>query len=68
MSCVTLAPAVFAYDTSEKGQWRRHDEPLGMMEVEAGEVDSEAILLAGESCPYTAIQVRDAKTGAVLAQ
>ncbi len=67
MSCVTLAPAVFSYDTSEKGHWRRHDEPLGMREVEAGEVDSDALSLAAESCPYKAIQVSDAKTGAILA-
>ncbi|MDV3244044.1 MAG: ferredoxin [Nitrososphaerales archaeon] len=66
MSCVTLAPAVFAYDTTEKGLWRRHDEPLGMKEVEEGEVGSEAISLAAESCPYQAIKVRDAETGEVL--
>ncbi len=66
MSCVTLAPAVFAYDTTEKGLWRRHDEPLGMKEVEEGEVGSEAISLAAESCPYEAIKVRDAETGEVL--
>jgi ferredoxin/predicted CopG family antitoxin len=63
MSCVTLAPAVFAYDTTQKGLWRKRDEPLGMREVEEGEVDSEALILAAQSCPYKAIRLKDAGTG-----
>lgn len=68
MSCVTLAPAVFAYDTTERGLWRRRDEPLGMREVEEGEVDGEAIRLAAQSCPYRAIRVVDTVTGKTLVE
>ncbi len=63
MSCVTMAPSVFAYDDTSKGMWRRQHEPLGMHEVEEGEVNSETLKLAAESCPYQAIRIRDAATG-----
>jgi len=63
MSCVTLAPTVFSYDKTESGVWRRKAEPLGMMEVEKGEVNGEALQLAAESCPYKAIILKDAETG-----
>jgi ferredoxin len=66
MSCVTLAPSVFAYDKTEAGLWRRNAEPLGMMEVEKGEVSSETLHLAAESCPYKAIFLKDAETGEQL--
>lgn len=66
MSCVTMAPAIFAYDSTEKGLWRKREEPLGMQEVDEGEVDSESLVLAAESCPYQAITVRDSKTGQIL--
>jgi ferredoxin len=63
MSCVTMAPSVFAYDTTTAGTWRKKSEPLGMREVEEGTVGSETLELAAESCPYRAIRVKDAVTG-----
>ena len=63
MSCVTEAPSVFAYDDTNVGVWRKQREPLGMREVEEGKVDSEALMLAAESCPYKAISIIDAETG-----
>jgi ferredoxin/predicted CopG family antitoxin len=66
MSCVTMASAIFAYDSSERGVWRKRAEPLGMHDVEEGEVDSESLVLAAESCPYQAITVRDSNTGQIL--
>ena len=66
MSCVTLAPSVFSYDISQAGPWRKQAEPLGMMDVEEGEVDSDALSRAAQSCPYQAITVKDAETGEVL--
>ncbi len=63
MSCVGLAPEVFALDVSQLGLTRKHDEPLGMRDVMEGEVDSETIIRAAQSCPYQAIRVRDAATG-----
>ena len=66
MSCVTLAPSVFAYDISQQGQWRKRSEPLGMMDVAEGEVDSDTLTRAAQSCPYQAITVKDAETGEVL--
>ena len=68
MSCVTLAPSVFAYDITHKGTWRKQSEPLAMMEPGEGEVDSTALLMAAESCPYKAIVVKDAKTGNIEVQ
>jgi ferredoxin/predicted CopG family antitoxin len=66
MSCVSEAPSVFSYDTTQQGLWRKSAQPLGMKEVEEGEVDSETISRAAESCPYAAIKVRDAETGEIL--
>ena len=63
MSCVAVAPSLFAIDTAQLGLGRKHDEPLGMKDVEEGEADSETLLRAAESCPYGAICVKDAKTG-----
>lgn len=63
MSCVAVAPSVFAIDTSQLGLGRKHDEPLGMRDIEEGEIDSETLLRAAESCPYGAICVKDMKTG-----
>ncbi len=40
MSCVALAPEVFALDVSQLGLTRRRDEPLGMRDVMEGEVDT----------------------------
>ena len=60
-SCVSLAPEVFSLDESQLGR-RTGTEPLGMMEVEEGTVDSERIIRAGKSCPYKAIRIRDTKT------
>lgn len=66
MSCVAVAPSVFAIDTSQLGLGRRHDEPLAMLDVEEGEVDSETLFRAAESCPYGAICLKDAKTGEII--
>ncbi|MDV3277359.1 MAG: ferredoxin [Nitrososphaerales archaeon] len=66
MSCVSEAPSVFSYDTTQQGHWRKHAEPLGMKEVGEGEVNSETLSRAAESCPYQAIKMRDAETGEVL--
>ena len=63
MSCVTMAPSVFAYDDTSKGLWRKQNLPLGMHEVEEGKVETETLRLAAESCPYQAIRIRDADTG-----
>jgi ferredoxin len=63
MSCVAVAPSVFAIDTSQLGLGRVHEEPLGMRDVEEGVVDSESLLRAAESCPYGAICVKDSTTG-----
>jgi len=60
-SCVGIAPEVFSLDESQLGR-RTSTEPLGMMEVEEGTVDSDKIIRAAKSCPYKAIRVRDAKT------
>ena len=68
MSCVTLAPSVFAYDATDKGTWRKRAEPLAMMEPEEDEIDSTSLLMAAESCPYRAIVVKDAKTGDIEIQ
>jgi ferredoxin len=66
MSCVSVAPSVFSYDTTQQGLWRKRSEPLGMKDVEEGEVMSEELKLAAESCPYQAIQVKDAETEDIL--
>ena len=62
MSCVAVAPSVFAFDTSDRGMWRKRGEPLGMKDVPQGEIDSETLLRAAESCPYQAIIVTDAES------
>jgi ferredoxin len=67
MSCVTMAPAIFAYDVTDTGHWRKRAEPLGMRDADEGEVDSESMTLAAESCPYQAITIRDSATGEILA-
>jgi len=66
MSCVTLAPTVFAYDSSQKGHWRKKSEPLGMIDVGEGEVHSETLYHAAESCPYRAIKLKDSTTGEIV--
>ncbi|HXW36942.1 MAG TPA: ferredoxin [Nitrososphaerales archaeon] len=66
MSCVAVLPEMFAFDTSMQGSWRRSGEPLGMREVPEGELDSEALLRAAQSCPYQAIRIKDNKTGEEL--
>ncbi len=66
MSCVTMAPSVFAYDDTSKGLWRKQNLPLGMHEVEEGQVDAETLRLAAESCPYQAIRIHNASTGEEL--
>ena len=63
MSCVALAPEVFALDVSQLGLRRKRDEPLGMRDVMKGEVDSETVIRAAQSCPYQAIHLKDAATG-----
>jgi ferredoxin len=66
-SCVSVSPEVFALDPSELGGFRRGGTPLGMREVEERSVDSDTIIRAAKSCPYHAIQVREADTGDELA-
>jgi ferredoxin/predicted CopG family antitoxin len=65
-SCVAIAPEVFSLDESQLGR-RTSTEPLGMIDVEAGTVESDRIIRAAKSCPYKAIHVRDKKTGDQLA-
>ncbi len=65
-SCVALAPEVFSLDETQLGR-RTGSEPLGMMEVEEGTVESDRIIRAAKSCPYRAIQVRDKKSDEPLA-
>ena len=65
-SCVTLAPEVFSLDETQLGR-RKSTEPLGMIEVEAGTVGSDAIIRAARSCPYQAIRLRDTRSGEQLA-
>jgi ferredoxin/predicted CopG family antitoxin len=64
MSCVALAPSLFAIDVTQLGVLRKHDEPLGMKDVLEGEIDSESLVLAAESCPYKAIRIKDTESGA----
>jgi ferredoxin len=66
MSCVAEAPQLFALDTSQLGVDRRGDEPLVMKEVMEGELDSELLLRAAQSCPYQAIRVKDVDKGEEL--
>ena len=54
MSCVALAPEVFALDVSQLGLRRKRDEPLGMRDVMEGEVESDEMIRASQSCPYQA--------------
>ena len=68
MSCVTLAPSVFAYDVTDKGTWRKRSEPLAMMEPEKEDIESTALIMAAQSCPYKAIVVKDAETGNIEVQ
>jgi len=63
MSCVVLAPGLFSLDTSQLGFGRRGGEPLGMRDVVEGEVDSDTIIRAAQSCPYQAIRVKDVTIG-----
>jgi ferredoxin len=65
-SCATLAPEVFALDESHLGGSKRGAEPLGMMDVEEGTVESERIIRAARSCPYQAIKILDGETGEQL--
>ncbi len=65
-SCVRLAPEVFALDESQLGGRRKETEPLGMMDVEEKTVESERIIRAAMSCPYRAIIIHDAETGAQI--
>jgi len=65
-SCVRIAPEVFALDETQLGR-RKGTEPLGMMEVKAGTVDSDTIIRAAKSCPYQAIRVRNKKNDDHLA-
>jgi ferredoxin/predicted CopG family antitoxin len=66
-SCVAVAPTVFALDPTELGGFRRGAVPLGMREVEEKTVDGDTIVVAAKSCPYRAINVKDAATGEELA-
>ena len=68
MSCVTLAPSIFSYDVTQEGLWRKRGEPLGMKEATEGEVDSDVLQLAAQSCPWRAIALKDAETGEVIFQ
>jgi ferredoxin len=61
-SCAILAPEVFSLDETELGGRKVGGQPLGLLEVEDGTVDSEKIIRAAKSCPYQAISVRDART------
>ncbi len=65
-SCVRLAPEVFALDESQLGGRRKETEPLGMMDVEEKSVESDRIIRAAMSCPYRAIIIHDAETGAQI--
>jgi len=60
-SCVALAPEVFSLDESQLGR-RKSTEPLGMIDVEEGTVDSDRIIRAAKSCPYKAIRILETKT------
>ncbi len=66
MSCVSIAPAVFALDVSQLGLTRKRDEPLGMKDVMEGEVDGDTLIRAAQSCPYRAIRLKDMETGQVF--
>jgi predicted CopG family antitoxin len=67
MSCVALAPKVFALDISQLGLSRHGaDEPLGMRDVLEGEVDGDTLVRAAQSCPYKAIYVRDEEGELIL--
>jgi ferredoxin/predicted CopG family antitoxin len=57
-SCVSLAPEIFALDSS-----RVNKDPLAIRDVMEGEVPSERIFAAAETCPYKAIKIKDAETG-----
>ncbi|MDA4128291.1 MAG: ferredoxin [Thaumarchaeota archaeon] len=63
MSCVSLAPGIFALDRTQLGFTLKRQEPLGMRDVGEGEIDSDTIIRAAESCPYRAILVKDVETG-----
>jgi len=65
-SCVAIAPEVFSLDETQLGR-RTSTEPLGMIDVEEGTVESDRIIRAAKSCPYKAIRVRDKKTDFQLA-
>ena len=62
-SCVALAPMVFALDVSNLGFGRKDEAPLAMREVMDRTVDSDTIIRAALSCPYSAIFVKDAESG-----
>ncbi len=66
MSCVALAPEIFAFDDTQKGHWRKVKEPLGMHDVEKGQISSERLKLAAQSCPYRAIRLKDDDSGEEL--
>jgi ferredoxin len=66
MSCVALAPEVFAFDDTQKGRWRKANQPLGMHDVEKGQIGSERLKLAAQSCPYRAIRLKDVDSGEEL--
>jgi ferredoxin/predicted CopG family antitoxin len=65
-SCVALAPRVFSLDETQLGR-RKSTEPLGMIRVEPGTIQSAEITTAAKACPYQAIRVRDSSSGNVLA-
>ncbi|MHB1908464.1 MAG: 4Fe-4S domain-containing protein [Nitrososphaerales archaeon] len=56
-SCVVLAPSVFALDHSTL-----REEPLGMRVVLDKSIDRDTIIRAAVSCPYKAINVKEAST------